>query len=156
MYFCQNISFMSNPIVAHFKQNLNQPYKRYPSYLTEWLQPILLEVEEGYSLFKITVRQDMLNPIKTLHGGISAAILDDLVGFTVYSLNDSNYYTTLNNYIDYLGAARLDDVILIESKVAKRGKQFVNVECTIWDESKSKMIAKGVSNLFRLNQEREK
>ncbi len=147
---------MSNPVVDHFKKHLNQPYEKYPSYLSEWLQPILIEIEEGYSVFRLEVRQDMLNPIKTLHGGISAAILDDLVGFTVYSLNDSNYFTTLNNYIDYLGAAKLNDVIIVESKVAKRGKQFVNIECTIWDESRTKIIAKGVSNLFRLQQERQK
>ncbi len=145
---------MENPVVTHLKQYINQPLDKYPSYVSSWAQPILLEVETGYTLFKIKVKSEMINPIHTLHGGVSAAIQDELCGYTVYTLNDTNYYTTLNNYIDYLGTAKLDDYILVESRVIKRGKQFVNVECIIWNEEKSKMISKGTSNLFRLNEKR--
>ena len=61
------------------------------------------------------------------------------------------YITTINNAIDYFSTAKENDNIIAETKVIKRGRQFVNAQCEIWNADKSRLIARGTSNLFKIN-----
>jgi len=45
------------------------------------------------------------NPIQILQGGLSAGIIDDIIGATVFAMNLSHHYTTINNYVDYFAPA---------------------------------------------------
>ena len=44
-----------------------------------------------------------------------------------------------------------NDNIVAETKIIKRGKQFVNAECEIWNADKTRLIARGTSNLFKIS-----
>lgn len=116
-----------------------------------WLNPIILSAEEGQLEFQYIIRQEWLNPVGNLHGGITAAIIDDIIGATMYSLNEGSFMTTINNVIDYFSAAKENDIIVAETKIIKRGKQFVNAQCEIWNADKTRLIARGTSNLFKIN-----
>ena len=120
-----------------------------PSPLMRWLNPTIISVQKGNLVFQYHVRQEWLNPIGNLHGGIAAAIIDDVLGATVYTLEEDGFFTTINNVIDYFSTAKLDEIIIAETKIMKKGKQFVNAECCIWNKDKSRIIAKGSSNLFK-------
>lgn len=122
-----------------------------PSPLMRWLNPILLSVEEGRLVFQYVVRQEMTNPIGTLHGGITAAIIDDAIGATLFSYGEPWFYTTVNNVIDYLAPARLNETIIAETSVLKKGKQIVNAQCTVWNADKSRLLARGYSNLIKID-----
>lgn len=122
-----------------------------PSPFMKWLNPIVLVAEEGKIEFQYTVREEWLNPMRNLHGGVTAAIIDDVIGATMFSLNENNFIVTINNTIDYFSAAKENDKIIAETKIIKRGKQFVHAECEIWNEDKTRLIARGTSNLFKIN-----
>ena len=117
----------------------------------KWLNPIVVSAEEGKFQFQYTVREEWLNPMGNLHGGVTAAIIDDVIGATMFSLNEDSFIVTINNSIDYFSAAKEHDQIVAETKIIKRGKQFVNAECEIWNTDKSRLIARGTSNLFKIN-----
>ncbi|RAJ08196.1 uncharacterized protein (TIGR00369 family) [Chitinophaga skermanii] len=119
-----------------------------PSPFMQWLAPTVIAAEEGKLTFQYTIRKEWLNPIGNLHGGVMAAIMDDIIGATVFTLTEQNFYTTINNVIDYFAPAKEGDAIIAETLVIKKGKQFVNVQCETWNADRSRMLARGTSNLF--------
>jgi acyl-coenzyme A thioesterase 13 len=121
-----------------------------PSPFTLWLKPIIRSSEAGALIFEYLVRKDMTNPMQVLHGGVSAGIIDDIIGKTVFTMNLSHHYTTINNYIDYFAQAHEGDIIEARSSVIKRGKQIINLQCELWLPIKNRLIARGYSNMIRL------
>lgn len=120
-----------------------------PSPFMSWLKPIMLEVNEGNLRFQYTVRKEMTNPFRTLHGGVTAAIIDDAIGATLISYGEPFFYVSVNLVIDYLSAAVEGDIIIAETKVVKKGKQLVNAECEVWNADRSRLIARGYTNLLK-------
>lgn len=139
----------TNKHLEILKQRIGKEFDNSPSPFTHWLKPVILEIEVGKLTFQYTVRKEMTNPIGTLHGGVTAAIIDDILGATMFTLGEPYFYTTINNVIDYLSAAKEHDVILAKTEITKKGKQFINAQCEIWNADGSKLIAKGYSNLFK-------
>ncbi|SEM59134.1 uncharacterized domain 1-containing protein [Chryseobacterium taichungense] len=137
--------------LAQLKQFIGKEFTQSPSPFMKWLNPIILSAEEGKLEFQYTIRHEWLNPAGNLHGGITAAIVDDIIGATMFSLNESSFITTINNVIDYFSTAGENDIIIAETKIIKRGKQFVNAQCEIWNADKTRIIARGSSNLFKIN-----
>lgn len=116
-----------------------------------WLKPIVLSAESGKLSFEYIVRKEMTNPMGSLHGGISAAIIDDIIGATIFSLNEDFFYTTINNVIDYYAPANEADKIIAETCILKKGKQIINAQCELWNANKTKLLARGYSNLLKTN-----
>lgn len=137
--------------LAILKSYIGREFSESPSPFMRWLNPIVVSAEEGKVEFQYTVRGEWLNPMGNLHGGVSAAIIDDVIGVTMFSLNEKSFITTINNSIDYFSTAKEGDIIFAQTQVIKRGKQFVNAQCEIWNADKSRLIARGTSNLFKIN-----
>ncbi|WP_336717137.1 PaaI family thioesterase [Chryseobacterium mucoviscidosis] len=133
------------------KSFIGKEFTASPSPFMKWLNPVVLSAEEGQLEFQYKVRQEWLNPMGNLHGGVTAAIFDDIIGATMFSLNEKNFIVTINNSIDYFSTAKENDNIVAETKIIKRGKQFVNAECEIWNADKTRLIARGTSNLFKIS-----
>ncbi|WP_080777584.1 PaaI family thioesterase [Chryseobacterium phocaeense] len=137
--------------LAQLQQFIGKEFDQSPSPFMKWLNPVVLSAEEGHLEFQYTVRPEWLNPIGNLHGGVTAAIVDDIIGATMFSLNENSFITTINNVIDYFSTAKESDNIVAETKIIKRGRQFVNAQCEIWNADKTRLIARGTSNLFKIN-----
>lgn len=131
------------------KSYIGKEFTASPSPFMLWLKPIVVTVEKGHLEFEYQIRQEWLNPIGNLHGGITAAIIDDVLGATMFSLSESSFFTTINNSIDYFATAKKGEKIIAETSITKQGKQFVNAQCDIWNSDKSRLLARGISNLFK-------
>lgn len=142
-------SFKMNEGLEYLRTFIGKDASNSPSPLMRWLNPTILEVSEGRMILRFVVRKDMTNPVGILHGGATAAIIDDAIGVTTFTFEDKVFYTTINLTIDYLSSAAENDVIVAETTIVKKGRQFVNAECHVWNADKSKLIAKGSSNLFK-------
>lgn len=140
-----------NPLnqLEALQAHLGKEFTETPSPFMKWLKPIVLVAERGKLSFQYTVRHEMTNPMGGLHGGVTAAIIDDVIGATLFSFNESHFYTTLNNVVDYFAPAREGDMIIAETLVIKKGKQVVNVQCEVWNEGKNRLIARAYSNLLK-------
>lgn len=137
--------------LSQLKQFIGKEFTASPSPFMKWLNPTVISAEEGQIEFQYTVREEWLNPMGNLHGGVTAAIIDDVIGATMFSLNEKTFIVTVNNSIDYFSTAKENDNIVAETKIIKRGKQFVNAQCEIWNADKTRLIARGTSNLFKIS-----
>lgn len=140
---------MKNDAFEFLKQHIGKAVATSPSPFMNWLRPTMLIVEEGKLVFQYTIRNEMTNPYRTLHGGIIAAIIDDAIGATLISYGEPYFYPTINNVIDYFASARENDVILAETSINKKGERIVNAQCEIWNQDKTRLLAKGYTNLLR-------
>lgn len=138
-----------NKVIAYFKSKIGKDSKDSISPLMQWLNPKLISVEEGKLEFLHVIREEMTNPMHILHGGITAAIIDDAIGAAVYSLGNTHVYTTVNLGVDYFKSAKAGDTIIAETNIVKKGNQIMNAECLVWNSDKSSLIAKGHSNLIK-------
>ncbi len=137
-------------------EKIGQHFDNSPSPFTRWLDPIVVEVSEGKLTFEYTVRHEMTNPLKTLHGGVIAGIMDDMIGATVFSLGQKEYYTTINLSVDYFAPAIQGDVVLAHGIVLKRGKSIIHVVCDLTQKNSGRLLARGTSNLMKLDRKMTK
>jgi acyl-coenzyme A thioesterase 13 len=133
------------------KEHIGKEFTATPSPFMKWLRPVVLSAETGKLSFQYVIKKEMTNPIGTLHGGVTSAIVDDIIGATMFSFNEDSFYTTVNIVVDYFAPARESDVIIAETTIIKKGKQMVNAQCEIWNSNKTRLIARGYSNLFKTN-----
>lgn len=138
-----------NKALELFKLQIGKDASQSPSPLMQWLNPILLSAAAGELEFSYIVREEMTNPLGIIHGGTTAAIIDDAIGAAVFSLGDAHVYTTISLSVDYFSRAKTGETIIAQTKVNKKGRQIINAECEVWNADKTRMIAKGISNLIQ-------
>ncbi|WP_316803182.1 PaaI family thioesterase [Pedobacter nototheniae] len=132
------------------RQSIGEVIKASPSNFMNWLAPVMIKAENGVLVCRYTIRKEMTNPYGILHGGVTAGIIDDLIGATVYTMGLNDRYTTVNNYIDYFAPASEGDEIVAETAIVKRGKTILNLQCEIFLPAKKRLIAKGYSNMLNI------
>jgi len=121
-----------------------------PSHYMNWLKPLVISAEYGELFFSYIIRKEMTNPSGMLHGGVTAGIIDDLIGATVYTLGLGHSFTTVNNSIDYFAPAKEGDLITAKTAIVKRGRTIINLQCEVFLPSKDRLIAKGYSNMLNI------
>ena len=131
------------------KTHIGKEISGSPSPFMNWLKPVILSVDEGSLTFQYTVRHEMTNPFGTLHGGITAAMIDDAIGATLIAYGEPYFHITVNLAIDYFAAAKEGDVIIAHTQVIKKGRQLVNAQCDVWNEDRTRLLAKGYTNLIK-------
>jgi len=136
--------------LASFRTLIGKEITNSPSNYMNWLKPTLISAERGELHCSYVVRKEMTNPYAILHGGITAGIIDDLIGATVYILGLSGRYTTVNNNIDYFAPAAEGDIITAKTAIVKQGRSIINLQCEVFLPSKNRLIAKGYSNMLNI------
>lgn len=137
----------TNLRIEYFKRFIDKPFAEAPSGITRWLGGVLKTVDEGKLEAEYIVREDMTNPMKTLHGGTAAMIMDDLMGAMVYLLGNAHAHTSVNLNCDFLNPAGIGSRLTATATVIRKGKNVVHCECVIRSEE-GKIIAKSASNLI--------
>lgn len=114
-----------------------------------WLQARILEITPESLTCSFEVRPEMTNPLGTLHGGVTAGIMDEMLGAAI-NIIEGAPYVTVNNTIDYLYPAKGGETVVALAQVIKVGKKIANMHFELWNEDRSRMLAKGNSNLIRM------
>lgn len=148
LYFMEES--LSEQRLNFLRQSIGKVITNSPSNFMNWLAPVLVKAENGILVCQYTIRKEMTNPYQILHGGVTAGIIDDLIGATVFTMGLNDRYTTVNNYIDYFAPATEGDEILAETMIVKRGRTILNLQCEIFLPSKKRLIAKGYSNMLNI------
>jgi acyl-coenzyme A thioesterase 13 len=138
---------MTNPILEQFKTMIGQPMGS-PSPIGKWLGGTLKVAEENLLEADYVVREDFLNPMGVMHGGVYAVMMDDLMGALVFSLNNDYFFTTVNLAIDYLSSAKLNETVSVKAEVIKEGKNIIHCESRLYNKE-GKLLAKSISNLAK-------
>ena len=140
---------MSNPVREWLEANIGKPMTEAPTPVGRWLNGTLREVRDGELAADFTVRPEMTNPLGWLHGGITATIMDDLVGATIFALGREDFYTTVDLSVDYFYTAREGDVVTAKTRLVKTGKQIIYAECDLLNAA-GRLLARGRTNLVRM------
>lgn len=139
-----------NPNAKAFLESyIGKEVENSPSPFMNWLRPVMAAVEDGSLTFEYTVRKEMTNPFGTLHGGVTAAMIDDAIGATLISYGEPYFYMSINLVVDYFSPAREGDVVIAKTALLKKGSQISNAQCEIWNKDRTKLIAKGYTNLLK-------
>jgi acyl-CoA thioesterase len=98
-------------VVAHMMQH---------DLFSQWLGIEVLEIKEGYSKIKMTVRNEMMNGLGIVHGGIAFSLADSAFAF---ACNNRNVLSVaLDTSINFLKPVHVSDVLTAEAKELHNGK----------------------------------
>ncbi len=115
-----------------------------------WLGFTLEQIEHGKAILSLTVIKEMTNPYGNIHGGMMSMVIDETIGWAVYSLESEQHYTTLSLNVDFLYAIKEGEKLKAIANVLRTGKKIINVECFVYNNA-DKLLARGNSNLVATN-----
>ena len=80
---------------------------------SQWMGIKLIEVREKYCLIEMPIKQEMINGLRTVHGGVTFSLADSALAFS--SNNTNNASVALQCSINFTKAVRYGDVLRAES-----------------------------------------
>jgi acyl-CoA thioesterase len=98
-------------VVSHMMEN---------DFFSQWMGVELLEVREGYSKIKMTIRKEMVNGFGIVHGGIPFSLADSAFAFACNNRN--NLSVALDVTITFTKAVNIGDVLTAEAKEVHNGR----------------------------------
>ncbi|MEP7252943.1 MAG: hydroxyphenylacetyl-CoA thioesterase PaaI [Ginsengibacter sp.] len=87
---------------------------------SQWLGIELIDIKEGYSKIKMKIRQEMLNGLGIVHGGIAFSLADSAFAFACNSRNVLS--VALDTSINFVKPTHPEDEITAEAKEIHNGK----------------------------------
>ncbi len=104
---------MSTPqqVVTHMMQH---------DLFSQWLGISIIEIREGYSKIKMTVRPEMMNGLGIVHGGIAFSLADSAFAFACNNRNQLS--VALDTSINFIKPIHVGDELIAEAKELHNGK----------------------------------
>jgi uncharacterized protein (TIGR00369 family) len=96
--------------------------------------------EKGNVILQLNIEENHINGIQTVHGGVIATLIDNIIGATIASIVNLPS-TTINLNIQYLSPAKTG-VLTARANILHLGYKIVTGEGIISD-SENNVIAKG-------------
>ncbi|MEI6264867.1 MAG: hydroxyphenylacetyl-CoA thioesterase PaaI [Sphingobacteriia bacterium] len=99
---------------------------------SNWLGIKVMEIREGYSKIKMTVRAEMLNGLGIVHGGIAFSLADSAFAFACNSRN--NLSVALDTSINFIKAVHIGDILIAEAIEMHNGRSTGLYQITITNQ----------------------
>ena len=87
---------------------------------SQWMGIEVLEVREGYSKIKMTLRDEMINGFGIIHGGLAFSLADSAFAFACNNRN--NLSVALDTSINFTKATKPGDELTAEAKEIHNGR----------------------------------
>jgi acyl-CoA thioesterase len=129
----------ANDVVTHMMQH---------DLFSQWLGIEVLEVKDGYSKIKMTVRQEMINGFGIVHGGIAFSLSDSAFAFACNNRN--NLSVALDTSINFTKPVHVGDVLTAEAKELHNGKSTGLYHITVTNQ-RDHVVALFKGTCFRTN-----
>lgn len=128
---------LAGKVVDHMMQN---------DLFSQWLGIEVLEIKEGFSKIKMTVRKEMINGLGIVHGGIAFSLADSCFAFACN--NRDVLSVALDTSINFIKPVHPGDELIAESKEMHNGKSTGLYHITIVNQ-KGHTIALFKGTCFR-------
>jgi len=115
---------------------------------SKWLGIEIMEIKEGYSKTKMTVRKEMINGLGIVHGGIAFSLADSTFAFACNNRN--NLSVALDTSINFVKPVHVEDVLTAETKEIHNGKSTGLYQITITNQN-NHIVAIFKGTCFRTN-----
>lgn len=114
---------------------------------SRWLGIKLLEIGEGYSKIEMEIRDEMINGLGIVHGGVSFALADSAFALACNSRN--NLSVAWDTSITFTRASKLWDVLTAEANEVHNGKSTGLYTVTITNQ-RNEQVALFKGTCFRM------
>jgi len=106
-----NADTLANSVVTHMMEN---------DYFSQWMGVEVLDIKEGYSKIRMTIRKEMVNGFGIIHGGLPFSLADSAFAFACNNRN--NLSVALDVTITFTKAVNIGDVLTAEAKEVHNGR----------------------------------
>lgn len=128
-------------VVSHMMEN---------DLFSQWLGIDVLEIREGYSKIRMTVRKEMINGFGIVHGGIAFALSDSAFAF---ACNNRNVLSVaLDTSINFTKPVHVDDILTAEATELHNGKSTGLYHITVTNQ-KGHIVALFKGTCFRTHKQ---
>ncbi len=132
---------LAQNVVAHMLQN---------DLFSKWLGIEVIDIKEGYSKIKMSVRKEMINGFGIVHGGIAFSLADSAFAFACNNRN--NLSVALDTSINFIKPVHVDDVLTAEAKELHNGKSTGLYHISIFNQ-KNHLVAQFKGTCYRTGKE---
>lgn len=115
---------------------------------SQWMGIQIVTIAEGYSKVKMAVRNEMMNGLGIVHGGIAFSLADSSFAFACNSRN--NLSVALDTSINFLKPVHVGDILIAEAKEIHNGKSTGLYQITITNQN-NHIVAFFKGTCFRTN-----
>lgn len=98
-------------VVSHMMEN---------DFFSQWMGVEVIDVREGYSKIKMTIRKEMVNGFGIVHGGIPFSLADSAFAFACNNRN--NLSVALDVTITFTKAVNVGDILIAEATEVHNGR----------------------------------
>src|SRR5436189_2877216 len=102
---------IAKEVVDHMMEN---------DFFSQWMGVEVLEVKEGYSRIRMSIRKEMVNGFGIVHGGIPFSLADSAFAFACNNRN--NLSVALDVTIAFTKAVNVGDVLTAEATEIHNGR----------------------------------
>ncbi|WP_419868869.1 hydroxyphenylacetyl-CoA thioesterase PaaI [Chryseobacterium sp. CT-SW4] len=122
-------------------------YMMEKDYFSQFLGIKIIDIKESYSLIEMTITQQMLNGLGTVHGGVTFAFADSAFAFS--SNNKGDAAVALSVTINFTKAGREGDVLRAESKLVNETRKTALYDINITNQN-DELVAKFVGTVYKI------
>jgi acyl-CoA thioesterase len=108
----------------------------------------LIEIRENYCLIEMPIRQEMINGLKTVHGGVTFSFAESALAFS--SNNTGNAAVALNCMINFTKAVKMGDTLIAESILMADTRKTAVYDIAITNQHKT-MVASFRGTVYKLD-----
>ncbi|CAK5068731.1 unnamed protein product [Meloidogyne enterolobii] len=101
----------------------------------------VVEVEEGRVKVEMEVEEKHTNPFGTLHGGMTATLVDIVTTTALMATPQGKAGVTVDLTVSYLAPARIGETILIDAWVTKLGRTLSYTSADVYRKVDNTKIA---------------
>jgi len=100
---------------------------------SKWLGIEVLEIKEGYSKIKMTVRKEMINGLGVVHGGIAFSLGDSAFAFACNNRNNLSF--ALDTSINFIKQVQPGDELTAEAIEVHNGRSTGLYHISIFNQN---------------------
>ena len=111
----------------------------------------IVSAEHGTIIAKLPVTENLLNSKQGLHGSVSATIVDWAGGIAIASTGMEKTGVSTDIHVSYVSSAKLGDLLTIEGKVSRVGRNLAFTTVTIYKgDNEQQIVAHGTHTKYVL------
>ncbi|UOU98809.1 PaaI family thioesterase [Chryseobacterium daecheongense] len=116
-------------------------------YFSQWMNIRMIEVKENYCLIEMPIKKEMINGLKTVHGGVTFAFADSALAFS--SNNSGEAAVALSCIINFTKAGKEGDVFRAESILVNETRKTAVYDIKITNQNEE-LVAKFVGTVYKI------
>ena len=115
---------------------------------SKWLNGLIIHADRGELELEFEVRPEWANPTGLLHGGMQAALQDEIIGMTTVTLGYVGFLLTIDMHVNYLGKVEVGETIRVKASMVREGRTILHFFSTIRDKNDI-LISTANANLLK-------